>query len=261
MHLGLYADISNVDLLPIGSFDFLEENVQTLLVPESVESVFAERLHLVEEAGIPVYAANRYLPADLRITGPEVDEARLIRWAEVAMERAERAGVRIMVWGSGASRRLPDGWTYEQGHAQFVRAVTLTAPIAERHGVTLVIEPLSRGDSNFILSLAEGASIVEAVGHPSVRLLADIYHMLVEGESPAELTRWAPMLEHVHVAERAERGEPGRHEEDFRPWLEALHTGGYEKAVVIEAEWQDLAAESRSGLACLAGQMREVGWS
>lgn len=260
MKLGLYADVEQAGLLPANEFDFIEGNVQTLLVPEADEATFGARLKLAQAAGRPVSAANRLLPPDLRPIGPEVDEKRLTHWCEKVMERSERAGVKVIVWGSGASRKLQEGWDREACTEQFARAVGRAAPMAERHGVTIVIEPVCRHDSNFIRSLAEGAEIVERVGHPSVRLLADFWHMHVENEPPEEIVRWRHHLEHVHLSELGmDRGEPGRQGDDLRPYLRALKEAGYEKGLVIESFWRDLEKESRSGLAFLKGQMRDVG--
>lgn len=262
MNLGLYVDIEQGSVLPNEDFAFIEENVQTLLVPEASDETFAKRLAIVRKLEKPVYAANRFLPPDLRIVGPDVNSARLQRWAETTMARAEQVGLKILVWGSGATRKVPEGWSREKAREQFLEAVRMVAPLAERHGVTIVIEPVCRHDSNFIMSLADGADIVQTVNHPSVRLLADFWHMIHENEPPTEIERFASILEHVHLSELGlDRGEPGRRGDDLRAYLRALKNIGYEKGLVIEANWTDVPRETRSGLEHLRTQMRDVGLS
>lgn len=260
MKLGLYVDIENGSILPNEDFAFIEENLQTLLVPEADDETFAKRLEITRGLQKPVYAVNRFLPPDLRVVGPDVDLARLERWAKTAMSRAEQVGIKILVWGSGATRKIPEGWSREQAREQFLEAVRLVAPIAERHGVTIVIEPVCRHDSNFIMSLADGADIVETVNHPAVRLLADFWHMIHENEPPSEIERFAGMLEHIHLSELGlDRGEPGRRGDDLRAYLRALKNIGYDKGVVIESFWNDVQSETRSGLKNLRMQMQDVG--
>lgn len=259
MKLGLYVDIGNGSILPNKDFEFIEENVQTLLVPEADDATFAQRLNIVRSLEKPVYAANRFLPPDLRIVGPEVNTPRLKRWAETVMARAEQVGLKILVWGSGATRKVPEGWSREQAREQFLDAVRMVAPMAERHGVTIVIEPVCRHDSNFIMSLADGADIVETVNHPSVRLLADFWHMIHENEPPTEIERFASMIEHVHLSELGlDRGEPGRRGDDLRAYLRALKNIGYTKGLVIESNWNDVQRETRSGLEHLRMQIKDV---
>jgi sugar phosphate isomerase/epimerase len=262
MQLGLYADIEQAGALPSDQFAYIEENIQTLLVPEADDAAFQRRLDIVKSLPVPVAAANRLLPPELPPIGPAVDEPRLHRWLETVMRRSEAAGVKIIVWGSGVSRRVPDGFSVETAWDQFCKAVAYAAPLAERHGVTIVIEPVCRYDSNFIMSLADGAKVVERVAHPSVKLLADFYHMIIEGEPASEIVRYKDILEHIHLSEVGpDRGQPGRHGDDLREYLRAVKEAGYDKGMVIESFWNNLHDESRSGLENLRGQMRDVGLS
>ena len=259
MQLGLYIDIKHGSVLPNDQFDFIEENVQTLLVPEADEAAFRERLAIVKSLGRPVTAANRLLPPDLKPIGPEVNEARLQKWGENVFRRAEEVGVKKIVWGSGVARRVPDGFSKEKAREQFIKAVASYAPLAERHGVIIVIEPVCRVDSNFIMSLAEGADIVHSVGHPNVQLLADNFHMDIEGEAPSEIERFANILEHVHVSEIKGRAIPGTTDYDLRPYLRALKKAGYDKTLAIEPEWKDVNTDPAKALAALRQQMADAG--
>jgi sugar phosphate isomerase/epimerase len=123
----------------------------------------------------------------------------------------------------------------------------------------IVIEPVARTDSNFIMSLADGADIVQSVGHASVRLLADNFHMMIENEPPSEIERFADILEHVHLSEIKRRAVPGTYGDDLRPYLQALKNIGYDKALVLEPEWTNVQTEPELGLRTLRQQMADVG--
>jgi len=261
MKLGLYIDISHGPVLPNDQFDFIEENVQTLLVPEADEAAFRERLAIVKSLARPVPSANRLLPPDLKPVGPAVDEARLLKWGETTFRRAEEMGVKLIVWGSGVARRVPEGFSHAEAREQFLRAVAAYAPMAERHGVMIVIEPVGRTDSNFIMSLADGADIVHSVGHPNVRLLADNFHMMIEDEPATEIERFGDILEHVHLSELKRRAVPGTFGDDLRPYLRALKNIGYNKSLLLEPEWTDVTTEPALGLRTLRAQMADVGLS
>lgn len=259
MQIGLYLDIGAPPALPREAFDFIEENVQTLLVPEQEEAAFERRAAMVRALAWPVPVANRFLPADLKVVGPAVDGGRLERWGRTAFRRAQALGVGRIVWGSGVARRVPEGFPMEEAREQFAGAVRRLAPLAEDHGVRLLIEPVSRGDSNFIRSLAEGADMVAQAGHRAVGLLADLFHMMVEGEPASEIVRHGALLEHVHLAELKNRAVPGTHGDDFGPYLRALKEIGYKGALVLEPEWTDLRREPAVGLAALRTQMSAAG--
>jgi len=128
-------------------------------------------------------------------------------------------------------------------------------PIAQRHGITLVVEPLNKSECNFINSLAEGAEAVERGNHPNVRLLADFYHMLKDGEPACEIARFGRMLAHTHVAELAGRAFPGKAAQDFRPFFEALGQTGYTGRIALECTWDNIAADIVASTRYLREQM------
>ena len=57
-----------------------------------------------QRSPVPVAAFNVFLPRDLKIVGPNVDEARLARYVDNALVRVHRIGAQIVV-----DRRLPAG--------------------------------------------------------------------------------------------------------------------------------------------------------
>ena len=226
--------------VPHPAFDYVEANVQSFLKPEQPDEAFESNRRLASSLALPIPAANCFLPADLRVTGPGIDYPRLERYADTAFRRATQVGIGVIVFGSGGARKLPEGLSREEGLAQFIEANRRIAPLAERHGVTVVIEPLNRSECNFINSLADGAQVVEVVNHPHIRLLTDFYHMLREDESPEEIRRFGSLIHHAHLAEKAERTVPGVKGDDFRPFLSALKAIGYDRLISIEGNWSSL---------------------
>ena len=119
---------------------------------------------------------------------------RIVAYAESAFQRAKEVGIRTIVFGSGGSRALVENFDKGRAEKQFVDVLKAIAPLAANYAVQIVIEPLNRGECNFINSLAEGAAAVRGCGHHSVLLLADIYHMLREDEDPQEILRFGELL-------------------------------------------------------------------
>lgn len=157
MKIGLCTSVDQATTLAQAGFDYVEENVQSFLSPEEPENVFAPRLASAQSAALPVKAACCFLPGSLKCTGPSVDLERIARYADSAFRRARQVGINIIVFGSGGSRQIPEGFDRATALDQFIASVKLLAPLAEQHGVTVVIEPLNSRECNFINSLAEGA--------------------------------------------------------------------------------------------------------
>jgi len=259
MRIGICRSIENAAIAKAAGFDYIEEGVKRLLVPESPDEEYAPKRDAARECGLPVEAACGLLPGNLKCVGPEVDTERFTNYIEATLARAAEVGITRIVFGSGGARKVPDGFARDEAADQFVERLCEMAPIAERTGVTVVVEPLNSTECNFINSLAEGAALVRRADHPNIRLLADIYHMLMDGEGPEEITAHAALIAHSHVAEHKGRRPPGTAPEDLRPYLRALVDAGYKGGISVECRWDDLAAEAEGAVASLRGQLADVG--
>ena len=248
MKIGICTAPESITGIPDPAFDYVEANVQSFLKPEEPDENFAPSRNLAASLDRPIPAACCFLPGDLRVTGSSVDLDRLERYAATAFERAAQVGMEVIVFGSGAARILPEGFPVDEGFRQFVEANRRIAPLAKKHDVTIVIEPLNQSECNFINSPTDGARVVKAVDHPNVRLLIDFFHMLREGQSPQEILDCGPLIHHAHLAEKEERTAPGVKGDDFRPFMRALKSVGYDKRISIESGWEDFAAEQRAAV-------------
>jgi len=216
--------------------EFIEENVQRLLMPDQPESEWLKTLEIAKACPLPIPVCNSFLPGNLKCIGPNADAGKVLRYAETAFRRAQQVDVGIIVFGSGASRRVPDGFTQEKAADQFAELLGEMGAIAQRYGVAIVIEPLRRHETNFINTIREGAALVEKVGHPHVRLLFDTYHMLQNGEDPNDLRQAGALLIHGHIAEKELRTPPGVAGDDFSPFFAALKHIGYKGRISIEGK-------------------------
>ena len=173
---------------------------------------------------------------------------------KTALQRAEQVGIRVIVFGSGSARACPPGYNRDEAVQQIGAHLSQWGEWAEKHNVQIVLEPLRYEETNTLNTVTEAGRLVASIDRPGVRLLADIYHMACNNESPEDILPWSSLLSHVHVAEKQERAAPGRHGEDFRPYFAALHQAGYDRRISIECNWQDLATEVSQGIETLREQ-------
>jgi len=219
--------------------DFIEAHVQAILVPTDDDDAFAEQRKAIDACSIPVSAANCFLPESLPSTGARHKPQPILDYASTAFRRAQQVGIGTIVFGSGGSRKLDDGFPHDEATDQFVSLCRELGPIAAAHDVTVVIEPLRRAECNFINTIAEGADIVSRVGHSCVQLLADVYHMACNDDPPEAIVDAGTALRHVHVAEPGDRTCPGIEGFDFGPYLRALKQANYAGPISIEAKFPD----------------------
>ncbi len=256
--IGVSTGIANNGILFSAGYSFVEENVRNFLAPLEDETVFQAKLALLKESKLPVEACNTFLPGNLKCVGPAPLHDDILKFAETAFRRAEIAGVKTIVFGSGGARAIPEGFSKDEAKNQFITLCKKIAPVAEKYNVVISLEPLNTKECNFINSVAEGGEIVEAVNHKSFRLLADLYHMLRESETPANITKYGHLLYHTHLAENAGRTAPGVNKEDFTSYFKALRDSGYKGRMAIECNWKNLEEQAAPALQEMRRQLSTI---
>ncbi|MDQ3854934.1 MAG: sugar phosphate isomerase/epimerase [Chloroflexota bacterium] len=251
MRLGICSLPQQAEELAAQGWDYVEWPMRGTVGSMSSEEYAALRERTAEFPTKPE-AWNVMLPQEIGVVGPDADLATMEAYLRQAMSRATELGGEVVVFGSGGSRHIPEGWSQDRAREQFVEACRSAGDIAAEHGVTIAIEPLNPSETNLVNSVAEGAKMVRATGHPSVRLLSDLYHVVAGGEPVDDTARFGGMLVHVHVATPTDRKMPTAdlEPEALRAYVEVLRDAGYDGRVSVECGGWELA-DAAVGLAFL----------
>jgi sugar phosphate isomerase/epimerase len=256
--IGICTSFSNDSLAASNGYTCLEETVRKILSPSLSEAQFREQLHALRSSRCKIQTCNVFVPGYIKLTGNEVNEARVLGYVDSVMQRAKIAGVKLIVLGSGEARKIPEGVDREQAIKQFIALGRKMAVIAAKYNCVIAMENLNKTETNFVNTLAEGYDIVTAIHHPNFLLTADIYHMLRENESAASIEKAKGILVHCHIAEKANRAAPGVAGDDFRPYFTALHHIGYTGRIMMECRWDDPAKQYKTAFDYLQGQLKEA---
>jgi len=248
MQFGVCAAPEDAGWMKAAGADYVEGHVQNFLRP--MDSEWQPPIARSALA-LPMPAYNCFLPGDLKVTGPDVDLGRLAAYAARACRRAAAMGSTIIVFGSAGARNVPDGWPRDRAEEQIVAAMRVVGPVAHAAGITIAIEPLNRGESNIMNSTAEGLEYLRRAGASGLAILFDLYHFLVEKESPEAIALLKGMLVHTHVAEPAGRAPPQPGMTDLVPYFAALKAIGFDGRMSIECNWKDSRSELGPALAFL----------
>lgn len=237
--MGVNAPLSKAAAVAEQGADFLLIGVNKFLVPDEPVQAFEEQLRLMDQSPIPVLSCNNFLRGDaLRCVGPEAKTESVLRFAKTAFQRAKRAGVERIIFGSSGSRKIPEGWSKAQADEQFIDLLKRMGDIAGAEGVVVAVENLQIKECNYLTRLREVGEIVGEVKHPHIRMLADLYHGSVMEDPPADLRKYSDLIEMVEIAEADGRTAPGVNGQDFRPYFNALRAGGYQGLIEVEGKWE-----------------------
>ena len=239
-------------------FDYAEIRIREFA--RLSEEDFAKFAARYQAAGLPTTTAHWFFPAEMKVVGPDVHTNEVMSYLQMAFARCQKLGVKIVVWGSGDSRRAPEGFSRDEAFQQLVALAKRITPDAQKHGLVIVAEPLRKAESNTINSAAEALQWVEAVNDPNFELLVDIYHMAEENEDPAIILKTGSHLKHVHMSNPVGRVFPLRTEEyDYAPFFKALNQVGYRGLISIEAKTDNLAKDGPQAIAFLRAEYTSAG--
>lgn len=253
--IGVCTSIDNAGMLKDCGYSYVEETVGHFLMPLKSDEEFAIMLQKAETSPLKVKACNSFIPGNMKSVGPDAVHQKILKYMETAFRRAQKAGIEYIVFGSGVSRNIPDDFPREDARIQFIGLCKSMAEIASKYNVVVVLEPLNVTECNFINSVAEGGEIVREVDHPNFRLLADIYHMLMENESPENILKYGVFIKHIHIAEKKDRAAPGTNHEDFTSYFEALKKISYKGSISVECRWEDMETQARMAINSIIDQI------
>lgn len=256
--LGIVADLEKDSLAYASGFRLMGVTVGSTISPSLREAQFVANLQKINKMRCQLYLCNVLFPSTLKIAGPEVNEKEVMDYFQALLARAKAVGVKHLVLGSGGARRLPDGYEAEKAKADFVTLGRKMANAARSYDVVILLESLNSTETNFLNKLSEAADVVRRVNHPNLRLNADIYHMLKEGESPEAIRNAADVIVYAEIAEKDGRSFPGKKGEDFRPYLQALKDIEFKGPLFIEGRSDDWPVDLPKALSFLTKQLGEV---
>ncbi len=143
-------------------------------------------------------------------------------------------GGSIMVFGSPNQRSLQPGVSREQAVDNAVEVFRNAIPAFADRGVTIVMEPLTTRETDFVNTCAEAVELIDRVDHPNFRLHQDVKAMLGESTPIPELIdQYANLTGHFHVNDDNLLG-PGMGRTDYHPIVKALLKIGYSGWVSVE---------------------------
>jgi sugar phosphate isomerase/epimerase len=194
----------------------------------------ADRME-VEILGLHWLLANVVSDKQLYVTHPD-PEIRLNTSAyffQLTQLCADLGG-RVMVIGSPKSRNLLPDVSRDDAMRYAREVFTPCLDLAQRHGITLAIEPLGPKETDFLNTAADGIELIEQIDHPNFRLHLDVKAMSSEVKPIPQVIRdGAKHLAHFHANDPNLLG-PGMGDVKFEPIVQALRDVDYDGYLSVE---------------------------
>ncbi len=174
------------------------------LVEKGVEEIDAgERRQMVQDmknAGIECIGLHWLLsppPEGLHFTTP--DDAlrqRSVDYLDKLIDFCGDLGGKVMIFGSPNQRSTVEGVTVEEAMDYFADGLVGVADHAAERDVKILVEPLTKDQTDVVNTLEEAMTVVNKVDHPAISTMFDFHNTADETKPMHELIR--DYYDHIH---------------------------------------------------------------
>lgn len=163
---------------------------------------------------------------------PEIHSKAIARMRDI-IDLAHTLGAYVIV---GGVRGKLNGTAAEQALQRntAISSVQECCLYADPLGVTLLLEPINRYETNLVNTAAEAVAFADEVNAPNLKILLDTFHMNIEEVDIVKtLKMTASRLGYIHLVD-SNRCAPGQGHIDLRSVLQTLCAVGYQGVVSAE---------------------------
>jgi hydroxypyruvate isomerase len=165
-------------------------------------------------------------------TGKQEFKDLIIRDCNTAVEVAKRCNAKHMTVVPGNfDRSLP----MDIQTANVIEALRGGAGVLEKHGLVMVLEPLSDNPDLFLRYSTQTYMICKAVNSPSCKILFDMYHMQRnEGNIITNINRTWEEIGYFQIGDNPGRKEPTTGEMNYKNIFKHIYNKGYRGVMGME---------------------------
>ena len=258
MEIGLLiGSLDQLENVAAWGYDYAEISPSLLGIHEAAGTLERKALEQIQGSPVSVTAMCGFLNRS-KVVGREIDNIKVRDYVIRLFDAMQQAGVPVIGYGSGGSRFVPNGFPRDRALEQVNDFLQMCADLGEPRGVQVALEPYNYDDANLINTVPEGVEMVQTVNRPGIQLMADFFHMRLNGESFDTLAAAGPYLIHAHIAEPG-RGRPQTTPAEHAAYLRTLCEAGYYGRVTQTGELPayDSPAEAAATLKRFAREGRE----
>lgn len=188
----------------------------------------------VELKGLNFWAGNMAAGdrGMVSIKGAEADFAKNV---EIVVEIGRRTGCRAFnaLYGLRTEGQTPE----EQDEVAIENLKFAADAVAAIQG-TVLVEPVSGADDYPLKRASDAAEVVQRVraqGVANIAVLADFFHMSINGDDVAAVIEAdAAKFGHIQIADAAGRGAPGTGELPLQDWINRSYELGSTGSIALE---------------------------
>jgi hydroxypyruvate isomerase len=237
-HEGMFAAHAGKDFIDQIKFGYengfrsIEDNGMMDRTPEMQAKIGDTLAKLGMQMGVFVVTSNSWHWKMSLATGKQEFKDLIVKDCNRAVEVAKRCNAKHMTVVPGNFDRSQP---IDMQTAHVIDALRRGSEILERHGLVMVLEPLSDNPDLFLRYSTQTYMICKAVNSPSCKILFDMYHMQRnEGNIIANIDRTWDEIAYFQIGDNPGRNEPTTGEMNYKNIFKHIYKKGYRGVMGME---------------------------
>ncbi len=213
-------------------FRSIEDNGMMARTPEQQKQIGDTLAKLDMRMGVFVITTDGWHWKTTLTTGKQEWTDKMIKDCKNAVEVAKRVNAKWMTVVPGNYDR---SLSHEMQTANVITALRKGSEILDKHGLVMVLEPLSDNPDLFLRHSHQTYMICKAVNSPACKILYDAYHMQRnEGDIIANIDRCWEEIAYLQVGDNPGRNEPTTGEMNYKNIFKHIYNKGFKGIVGME---------------------------
>lgn len=213
-------------------FRSIEDNGMMDRTPEMQAKIGNTLAKLGMQMGVFVITTNGWHWKMSLATGKQEFKDLIVRDCKTAVEVAKRCNAKWMTVVPGNYDRTQQ---LDMQTAHVIDGLRRGTEILEKHGLVMVLEPLSDNPDLFLRYSTQTYMICKAVNSPSCKILFDMYHMQRnEGNIIANIDKTWDEIGYFQIGDNPGRNEPTTGEMNYKNIFKHIYNKGYRGIMGME---------------------------
>jgi hydroxypyruvate isomerase len=213
-------------------FRSIEDNGMMDRTPEMQAKIGDTLAKLGMQMGVFVITTNGWHWKMSLATGKQEFKDTIVRDCKTAVEVAKRCNAKWMTVVPGNFDRTQH---MDMQTAHVIDGLRRGTEILEKHGLVMVLEPLSDNPDLFLRYSTQTYMICKAVNSPSCKILFDMYHMQRnEGNIIANIDKTWDEIGYFQIGDNPGRNEPTTGEMNYKNIFKHIYNKGYRGIMGME---------------------------
>lgn len=197
MKIGCCIKVDDIKFVQMFGYDYAELSAKEIMKFHANE--WKSKKEEILNTNVPILGFSAFADETTPIIGPNADSSQWEIYLDTVLCRASQLHCKNIGIGAPTARMIPQGYSYKKAEKEMEQFLCSAAKKAKSYGITILYEALNPKECNFGTSTVEIYDMVKRIGHPNLKIVYDVYHVINAKETYQDTAKFFDEIHHIHI--------------------------------------------------------------